>query len=58
MGIVNAQVEQVEVDVFYSGVWNNIYSGAIVVGSFQEFAIGSEQSVTAMRVRSYKTNEL
>lgn len=51
MGRVNTQVTDVEVDVYYSSAWHNIYSGAIVVGSFQEFAIGSEQSVTAMRIR-------
>ena len=58
MGIVNTQVTTVEVDVFYNSTWNNIYSGAIVTGSFQEFAIGSEQLVTAMRVRfsASKTN--
>ena len=50
-GIANTQVTDVEVDVYYSGVYNNIYSGAIVIGSFQEYEIGSEQAVTAMRVR-------
>lgn len=54
-GIVNAQVTTIEVDVYYSGAYNNIYSGVIVPGSFQEYEIGSEQAVTAMRVRFYAT---
>ncbi|TES84264.1 MAG: hypothetical protein E3J92_01760, partial [Dehalococcoidia bacterium] len=53
MGRVNTQVTDVEVDVYYSSAWDNIYTGPIVVGSFQEFAIGSEQSVTAMRIRFF-----
>ena len=53
MGRVNTQVTDVEVDVYYSSAWDNIYSGPIVVGSFQEFPIGSEQSVTAMRIRFF-----
>lgn len=47
-GIVNTQVTDIEIDVYYSGAYNNIYSGAIVTGSFQEYEIGSEQAVTAM----------
>jgi len=59
-GIVNTQVTTIEVDVYYSGAYNNIYSGAIVTGSFQEYEIGSEQAVTAMRVRfsASKANRL
>ena len=53
MGRVNTQVTDVEVDVYYNSAWDNIYSGPIVVGSFQEFPIGSEQLVTAMRIRFF-----
>jgi len=53
--IVNTQVTTIEVDVHYNSAWDNIYSGAIVTGSFQEYAIGSQQSVTAMRVRFFST---
>jgi len=53
MGRVNTQVSDVAVDVYYNSAWANIYSGAFVVGSFQEFAIGSEQLVTAMRIRFF-----
>lgn len=54
-GIVNTQVTTVEVDVYYSGAYHNIYSGAIVLGSFQEYEIGSEQTVTALRIRFYSS---
>jgi len=54
-GIVNTQITTIEIDAYYSGTYNNIYSGAIVTGSFQEYEIGSEQAVTAMRIRFYAT---
>jgi len=46
-----ASVDLIEVDVYYSDAWHNIYSGAVPVGQYVEYAIGSEQSVTAMRIR-------
>ena len=52
-GRVNTQVTTIEVDVYYGSAWHNIYSGGIVVGSFQEYEIGSTQSVTAMQVRFF-----
>lgn len=55
VGRVNTQVSIIEVDIFYNSAWDNIYSGVIIVGSFQEYPIGSQQSVTAMRVRFYAT---
>lgn len=55
MGRVNTQVQQVAVDVYYNSAWDPIYSGAFVIGSFQEFAIGSEQLVTAMRIRFFSS---
>lgn len=51
-----ANIDLIEIDVYYSDAWNNIYSGAITVGTFVEYAIGSEQSVTAMRIR-YRTTK-
>jgi len=54
VGIVNTQVTIIEVDVYYLA-WYNIYSGVIVTGSFVEYAIGSEELVTAMRVRFSST---
>ena len=44
-------VATVEVDVYYSGTYNNIYSGVPTLGVFVEYTIGSTQSVTAMRIR-------
>jgi len=39
------------VDVYYSGGWNNIHSGAISGYSYQELAIGSTEEVTACRIK-------
>lgn len=50
-----ANINALEVDVYYSSAWHNIYSGAITVGQFVEYAIGSTESVTAMRIRFYST---
>lgn len=50
-----ASVDLIEIDVYYSGAWNNIYSGAVTIGQYVEYAIGSEQSVTAMRIRYHTT---
>ncbi|MBA7481263.1 hypothetical protein ES707_16733 [subsurface metagenome] len=50
-----ASIDQIEIDVFYNSAWNNIYSGPVTVDAFIEYAIGSEQSVTAMRIR-YRTS--
>lgn len=41
----------VEVDVFYSGSYHNIYRGAPTLGSFAEYTIGSTESVTAIRIK-------
>ncbi|TRZ52030.1 MAG: hypothetical protein D4S01_03660 [Dehalococcoidia bacterium] len=50
----NVKITQIEVDVYYSDGWKNIYSGLLVVGSYQEYVIGSTQSVTKMQVRYYQ----
>ena len=50
-----ASIDLIEVDVYYGGAWHNIYSGAVTVGQYVEYAIGSEQSVTAMRIRYHTT---
>jgi len=55
VSILVVNINIIEVDVYYGSVWNNIYSGAITVGQFVEYAIGSTQSVTAVRVRFYST---
>lgn len=48
---VNRQVTDQEVDVYYSGAWQNIYSGSPQVDAYYEYEIGSTESVTGMRFR-------
>jgi len=48
-------IKSIEIDVYYSGAWNNIFSDTPDWGQWQEHLIGSMQSVTAMRVRFYAT---
>lgn len=50
------QINAMEVDVYYGGAWVNIYSGAPTVGAWVEYAIGSEQLVSAMRLRYYNAH--
>ena len=40
----------VYVDVYYSGGWNNIYSGTITNGTWVTIEIGSNQSVSSARI--------
>jgi len=42
---------EIEVDVYYSGAYHNIYKGVPTLGAFAEYTIGSTQLVTAMRIR-------
>ena len=51
-----ANVDTIAVDVYYGAAWHNIYSGALIIGAYQEYAIDSTQTVTAMRIR-YSTNK-
>jgi len=46
-----ANVDLMEVDVYYGGAWHNIYSGPATVGAYVEYPIGGTESVTAMRIR-------
>ena len=48
-----ADINQISVDVFYSGSWHNIFTGAFATQTWVEKAIGSTQDVTAVRVRFY-----
>ena len=50
-----ANIDLIEVDVYYSSAWYNLYSGAVTIGQYVEYAIGSTQSVTAMRIRYHTT---
>jgi hypothetical protein len=52
-----AAVNAVQVDVFYDGNWTNIYSGALVKGSWQIYPIPSgNQTVTQARVRYWNSH--
>jgi len=46
-----ANIDLIEIDVDYDSAWHNIYSGTPTVNAYVEYAIGSIESVTAMRVR-------
>jgi len=48
-------INQIAVDIEYNSTWNNIYSGALIQGSYQEYIIGSTQDVTGMRIRYYNS---
>lgn len=45
----------VDIDVFYSLSFHNIYSGAPTLGAFAEYAIGSTQFVTSVRIRCHNS---
>lgn len=51
----NSDIDQIEVDVYYSGSWNNIYSSTLTQDSYQTYNIGSTQTVTEMRIRLYNS---
>lgn len=50
-------VDNVEIDVYYSGGWNNILSGSITVGSYVTANIGSEQTVSQIRLRANSNDD-
>jgi hypothetical protein len=52
----SATVKNIEVDVYYSGVWNNIYSGSLTEGSFVEYPLSSTQFITSIRIREQWTD--
>ncbi|MBN1643533.1 MAG: hypothetical protein JW856_01745 [Dehalococcoidales bacterium] len=54
-GRQGTRIASLEVDVYYNSQWNNIYSGTLVIDSYQEYSIGSTQTVTGMRVRYTST---
>ena len=52
-GRESTNITNIEVDVFYSGAWDNIFSGVGTFDTWIEYPIGSTESVTALRVRYY-----
>jgi hypothetical protein len=47
----STDVNFIEVGVYYGGTWHVIYTGTFTVNVYVEYEIGSEQIVTAMRMR-------
>jgi len=50
-GRSGTRISIIDVDVYYNSQWNNIYSGSLTVGSYQEYTIGSTQLVSGIRIR-------
>lgn len=48
-------INQISLDVYYSGDWHNIYEGAYTHLEYVEKEIGSTQIVTAMRMKFYNS---
>lgn len=55
VAIQDAAVNNMELDAYYSGGWNNIYTGAPTAGSWQTKTIGSFEGVTSIRARFYNS---
>lgn len=52
-----AQVNAIQVDVFYNGAWTNIYDGALIKGSYRTYNIpAGQQLVSAMRIRYWNSH--
>ena len=51
----SVKIDEIEVEVYYDSAWQNIYSGELVVGSYQTYPIGSTESIYQMRVRYYES---
>lgn len=47
------QIDLIEVDVYYSGVWHNIKSGAFTDSNWEEVSLGGTYAVTAARVKFF-----
>jgi len=49
-------IDQISLDVYYSGTWHNIYEGIFADREWVEKEIGSIQTVTAMRAKFHNIN--
>ncbi len=50
----NALINKIQVEVYYSGAWTSIFNSTIsAVGEYVEYAIGSTQWVTQMRIKYF-----
>lgn len=51
----SSKLATVEIDVYYSSAWHNIYSGLPAFGQWVTFPIGSTQDVSKMRFRGLQS---
>jgi len=49
-----SDIDQIEVD-YYDTSWTNFYSGSLIQGQYIEYSIGSEVSITSIRIRYYNS---
>jgi len=49
----SASCNSLEIDVYYSAAWHNIYTGAPALSTYTDVAFGSTQTVTQVRLRAY-----
>lgn len=50
-----ADIDQIRVEVYYSGSYHNIYEGAFTQDQYTTYPIGSTETVTAMRLWLYNS---
>jgi hypothetical protein len=52
----SAFISQIDVDAYYGGVWNNVYSGSFANSTWVEKTLASPQIITAFRFRFYNNS--
>ena len=52
----STEVNQVDIDVYYSNAWYNLYEGGFVDETWETFKLGSSQKISRVRIRGYNTN--
>lgn len=48
-----ADITQVDLDVYYSGAWHDVYQGIFTLKTWEEKSLGGTYLVTKLRVRYY-----
>ena len=43
----------IDVDIYYSGAWHDVYQGTFTVGAYIEKSLGGTYNITKMRIRFY-----
>ena len=51
-----SQVNQVDIDVYYSNAWYNLYEGGFVDETWETFKLGSSQKISRVRIRGYNAD--